>query len=219
MPGERNPLRSVRRWLVALASALPLLASFAAVTRERDRVCGSVPLFRCAVERLGDLYRTMTTHSCSARMLPAVRSRHRRIAVAVIRNGNRQLWLIEHLPRHASRLAACRLAKSSAGAAAVEEQACAEARESGHLLFHVAPAASRAHLLADTENELGCTYDFPAAEPFPARLPRRLDRVPDFSERIRSLPFCPPSFGSRACRRFRPPLRRAPAGRRAPSSS
>lgn len=230
MSNRGNPLRSVRRWLIAATSALPLLASLAAVARERDRVCGAVPLVPCALERLRDLYRAAATLSCDARMLPAVRERHRRIAAEIARDGDREQWLAEKIPQQASLLAACRLARSSAGPAAAEENACTELREGGHLLFQVAAADSRERLLADTESELGCRYDPVEDEPRP-RFRRRPDRAPYFSYvpefsyapepsgGFRRFPYCAPAFGRRPSRRLRPPPRRAPATRRVPSSS
>ena len=165
MPGPLwSEARGPRRWIVAVAGTASVAGSLLAVTKEKERTCGAVPLARCVVERASDLYRSATTRSCDARILPSVKERHRTIARRFWRSGRWELWLAEHSPAHARRLKACRVAKASSGSAAVEEEACAQLRESGHLMSYMLPPSWDPGVLASTERALNCEYDLTAGD-------------------------------------------------------
>jgi hypothetical protein len=221
MPG---PLWSAakwpRRWIAAVVGTASIVGSLLAIAKEKEHTCGPVPLPRCIVERAGDLYRSATTRSCDARILPSVKARHRAIARRYWRNGEWQSWLAEKLPAHARKLRACQAAKSSSGPATVEEEACGQLRESGHLMSYMLPPSGDGGVLAPTERALNCEYDLTAGDGAATGGPMS---VPMFwaygwrvAPRVREFPRCDRA-GTRPPR-FMSARRRAPAARWGPSS-
>jgi hypothetical protein len=225
MPGPLwSAMRWPRRWVVAVAGTASVAGSLLAVANEKERTCGLVPLPACIVQRARDLYRSQTTRSCDARILPSVRARHRAIARRYWRNGEWRSWLAENAAVHARRLRACQAAKSSSGPAAVEEEACRQLRESGHLMLYVIPPSWDGGVLDSTERTLDCAYDLTAGDgaagggPVPGAMPGLMSWA--YGWRV-----APRTWGPRHCDRpgqrtprFMSARRRVPAARWGPSS-